>query len=486
MPKSLSWSDVPGEAASNFIPSAVNVVGGMAESFLHPIDTATNVAGLIRGGMQKALPDSVANFLIKNGVTPEARPQADALINLYTDRYGSEEGFKNAIAKDPASVLIDFATALQGSGALVRGAGLPRVGNAMIKGANYVDPVALTAKGIGKVASTVVPPVLGVTTGAGEMPIRRAYEAGKTYSPIAKSFQSAMRGKVDISDIVDIAKNSLKGIRKDNSMIYDANMHFIANDPTVLDFSNIQKAADDAFKIGTYHDKSLSPTTATTRRKIESVIKSWAEDDPAIYHTAAGLDALKKAIQSIGKSLEPRTPASAMASKVSNAIKDEIIKQHSGYKNVMENYSKATNEADDIEKTFSLGKKPAEDTTIRKLRSVARNNVYTNYGRRENLARRLDTESGNNHLMDKITGQALNNWAPRGLAGSTATLGSIVSAAMSPGLLLGLPLASPRLMGEASYYAGKGGGLLLDLFEGTHIDTATLNRLLYEMQQQQQ
>ena len=484
MPESLPWSDVPAEAASNFIPSLLNAGAGVAQTFLHPIDTATNVAGVIRGGMQKVLPDSVANFLIKNGITPEARPQADALINLYSNRYGSEEGFKNAIAKDPASVLMDFATVLQGSGALLKGAGATQAGNALSKASVYVDPVAGPITAAGNVTGKILPSVLGITTGAGEAPIRGAYSAGKEGSFIDDTFKAGMRGKSDVSSIVDTAKASLKTIRDVNSNAYKSGMRNIVNDPTVLNFNNIQNAADEAFKIGKYYDKSLNPTTATTQRKIEAVIKSWAEDDPAIYHTAAGLDALKKAVQSIGESVEPRTPASKMGKAVSDAIKDEIIKQHPGYKEVMAEYSKNTKEANDIEKTFSLGKKPAEDTTIRKLQSVSRNNVYTNYGRREQLARKLDRYSGN-ELLPSIYGQALNNWAPRGLAGTGATIGGVISAAMSPGLLAGLPLTSPRIVGELSHAAGKTSGLLNKLFEGANIDPATLNRMLFLLQQEQ-
>ena len=58
--------------------------------------------------------------------------------------------------------------------------------------------------------------------------------------------------------------------------------------------------------------------------------------------------------------------------------------------------------------------------------------------------------------MEKLAGQALSAWAPRGLgrvvAGGTAAAGYI-----DPSMLALLPLQSPRVMGEAAYYAGKFG-----------------------------
>jgi hypothetical protein len=72
--------------------------------------------------------------------------------------------------------------------------------------------------------------------------------------------------------------------------------------------------------------------------------------------------------------------------------------------------------------------------------------------------------AGATHLLTKLSGQALNSIMPRGIgklaasgaAGMSAIgLGTgMVPLAMAAGAVL--PFASPRIMGEAAYYAGKG------------------------------
>lgn len=51
----------------------------------------------------------------------------------------------------------------------------------------------------------------------------------------------------------------------------------------------------------------------------------------------------------------------------------------------MKNYENASNLIREIEKTLSLNPKASIDTALRKLQSVMRDNVNTNYGKRGDL-----------------------------------------------------------------------------------------------------
>jgi hypothetical protein len=151
----------------------------------------------------------------------------------------------------------------------------------------------------------------------------------------------------------------------------------------------------------------------------------------------------------------------------------------------MKAYSEATDQIKEIEKALSLGKKASVDTAMRKLQSLMRNNVQTNYGQRLNLARQLE-EAGGGQLMPALAGQALSELTPRGLQRATSLPTSL--GAFSVG---GLPAAiaygaasSPRLVGGAAYGAGVGARGLLDVQRRLpEIDYPTMFNLLYQSQQ---
>lgn len=120
------WPDVPGNALRN-LPKSIQGVGqGVIDTVTHPIDTAQGMLDLANAGMQKILPESV------NRLMPESTrgnpEKLDAVGKFYADRYGSEEGIKQALSKDPAGVLMDATTLLSlGSAAIKPFAGKGRL-----------------------------------------------------------------------------------------------------------------------------------------------------------------------------------------------------------------------------------------------------------------------------------------------------------------------------------------------------------------------
>ena len=124
----------------------------------------------------------------------------------------------------------------------------------------------------------------------------------------------------------------------------------------------------------------------------------------------------------------------------------------------MSGYEKASKNIKEIERTLSLGDKKSSDTALRKLQSTMRNNVNTNYGKRADLVKQLE-DAGATNISEKLAGQALSSWTPRGLGSIVAGgAGAAGVATLNPLLALPVAMQSPRLMGEASYYAGKTAG----------------------------
>jgi hypothetical protein len=127
------------------------------------------------------------------------------------------------------------------------------------------------------------------------------------------------------------------------------------------------------------------------------------------------------------------------------------------YKKAMGEYETAIQLEDEIKKALSLNDKASADTAIRKLLSITRNNVQTNYGTRIEMVKALE-ESGGADIIPKVAGISMNPIAPRGLgARSVATL-NLASAPVTGGVpwqLGTLPFQSPRLVGEVAHTTGK-------------------------------
>jgi len=123
----------------------------------------------------------------------------------------------------------------------------------------------------------------------------------------------------------------------------------------------------------------------------------------------------------------------------------------------MKSYTDASETIREIEKSLSLGNKSSADTAMRKLQSLMRDNVNTNFGMRTRVGRQLE-EQGGNMMMPGLAGQSLQSLAPRGIQGATA-IGQTGVAGMIGGIpaAIGSAVASsPRAVGEAAFITGVG------------------------------
>lgn len=357
----------------------------------------------------------------------------------------------------------------------LRGVGGGAVGGASV---GAVDPLQtgtgavlgagtpLAILGAGKAGSLMGDAVigsLGVTTGAGGDAVREAFKAGKNG---ATAFLENMRPNgAGFDDVVAKAKQGLMNMKLEKNAQYRSGMLDISRDKSVLDFAPIDKAVKDISSMGSYKGVQIDKNSSATVQEIVEKVNEWKALDPAEYHTPEGLDALKQAISDIRDTTQPSTQARRAVDQVYNAVKDEITKQAPVYSKVMKGYAESAKTINELERTLSLSDKAPTDTSVRKLQSVLRNNAQTSYGNRQDLVNLLQSQGGVD-VMPDLAGQALNSWMPRGMSGafqkgSIPILGSY-SAATNPiglaALAAYLPLASPRLVGEAAYKAGKVAG----------------------------
>ena len=154
----------------------------------------------------------------------------------------------------------------------------------------------------------------------------------------------------------------------------------------------------------------------------------------------------------------------------------------------MKEYSDALDTIKEIKRTLSLDpKKSSVDTAIRKLQSIMRDNVNTNYGQRMKLARQLEDVGGEKFIAE-LAGQQFSSAMPRGI--NQAVLPAMAATAVAtgggsiPGAIGTLAMGSPRIVGEGAnltgYIMGKLDKLPVPSYEGIN----GLLQILYQTQAQ--
>jgi hypothetical protein len=470
--KPMGYGEMLGQAVVNTPASAGRMVSGLYEAVTSPVQTISGLMDVAAGGLQNVLPKPVTDFINQFETNPEAAQRAvntaNAMGGMYKERYGTLEGIKNTIATDPVGVAGDLSTLLAGGAGLARGAGAiagpGRVGSAISSVAdklstasNVTNPINAMVKAPGiayDLASALTKQGLSLKTGVGTEPITQAVKAGREGNA---TFVENMRGQVPITQVLDDAKTNLAKMNLDKQKDYRSGMVNIKSDKSVLDFAGIDKAIKDAENMAYFKGKIKDKTAASVLSNIKDKVSDWKKSDPAEFHTPEGMDNLKQSLwEDFGKlGMEEKTAFSA-GKQVYDAVKNQISTQAPEYSKVMKNYTEATDQIKEIERALSLGNKASADTAMRKLQSLMRNNVNTNYGQRLELAKQLEAMGGN-EMMPALAGQAMNEFTPRGLQRATAGPEAFLAYSAGGPLLAAADLAasSPRLVGEAAYKYGQ-------------------------------
>lgn len=499
-PKSYTTGEALISGAKQFLPSTGRLLKGAGQAIIHPINTIDTLSTLGAGAVNKVLPPSWQEAskrfdaaLLGRDKAQEFETQANELANAvgkdYVNKYGSYEGFKRAFAEDPASILADASTVLTGGGAALKAGGLTKAADVVNQAAKVTNPLYLAGKaiqGATYIPSHLTKSTLGVTTGVGKAPIEEAIKAGEqNVLSGTTTFAENMRNPAR-SDAVDIARQALDNIRQAKNQQYRGGMVDISKDKSILNFDDIDLAKLNTEGIGTYKGKVVNERAADAMNQVKSAINEWKNADPAEFHTPEGMDKLKQKIGGILESLpyEQGTARTAVQNMY-NAVKNTISKQAPTYSKVMADYSEASDLIKEIEKSLSLGKKSSADTAMRKLQSIMRNNVTSNYGQRAGAAEEL-INAGATELKPALAGQSMSAILPRGLGGQLETYGGGAAALMNPSVLLGAPFASPRAMGELLYKYGQAKGLGKKALNQVPLSVDQANKigtLLYQMNQ---
>lgn len=468
----MGWGETLLSGVEAMPRSTVGVVSDVYEAATSPVETGKSIIKLMSGGLQNMLGDNISNFvneqgqLIGLGDDSADKELASAFGKFYTDKYGSEESIKNAIATDPASVLGDAATLIMGGGGAISKLGkiskapkITQTGAALSKTASYVDPLSLTAKsigGAGYLGSQVAKHTAGVASGVGNVPLEQAYRAGLKGGDIQEMFLANLKGDVPMDHALQIAKDNLDKMKIQKQDQYKQNQKEWKGDEHQLSFDDIDASLAKADNIVGFKGQMVDPVATKALDEIRKVINQWKQLEPSEFHTPEGIDALKQAVWAKveGIPFENRK-ASAVGKNVYHSIKNTIAKQSPSYAKAMKEYTESSEMINEIQRALSLGDKASIDTSLRKLQSLMRDNTSTNYGNRQKLADKLE-QAGKQEFMPALAGQTLKQVEPRGIARAT-TLPTAGGAALYDPIagVTALGMSSPRLTGTMSNIAGN-------------------------------
>lgn len=219
----MDWSEVGSRAIRNLPSSALTAAKG-----LNPVTMLTGTSSLLVGIMRKAgLRDDVNSdpaviaarkggnawqqYYAQRGIakgpgaaekarqnvlkTAQSRidqaNQADQALNglfdMYGKRYGSMAGFKEALATDPVSVLMDASTVLGGAGAGARLAKLGKTADVLGKAAEVTNPLSVPLAGT-KIGAKLTGQAVGLVR---RVPENKIFANGKFTPAAADALKTA-------------------------------------------------------------------------------------------------------------------------------------------------------------------------------------------------------------------------------------------------------------------------------------------------------
>lgn len=434
--------------------AGVNVGAGMLQNaVVAPVANITGAVSELVGQGAPGTAESVSQAVMNRfGRQPQSQLESDYgqnVANAFASSKleglpwaGNELGQIARATPQAGPGIRAVANAVRNEAGLVKAAAAP-AGRAVVNVGGKM--IAVPAK--------IAQELAGFTTGVGPESFAQAFKAGaKGDTTLAAN----MRGQIPIEQVLTDAKQGLSNIQDANSLAYKTAKTGWAADKTKLDFAPIDAAyqkLDDTLNVNGHSMIGTAERAKIT--EVKDVLDEWRGDSSS--HTTLGLDALKRRLDAIYPDNYNQTQAQRVITGTRNAVKDAIVQQAPEYADAMKNYETQLGVIREIQKALSLGNKTAADTALRKLQSLTRNNVNTNYGYRQGLADQL-AQQGGVDVMPAVAGQSLSSWTPRGLARLGAEGGGVAAALTQPSFLPALLTTSPRLMGEAFYGAGKVAG----------------------------
>jgi hypothetical protein len=458
------WGEVLTEGAGNFLPSAGNLIKNTASAvFQHPIETAKGIGQIGTGALSKI------QGALGEQQDPEEKASQEAVLNSiwdhYKDQYGSEEGFKRAVATDPASIAMDIGSiAVPSLGTGLKAAGIGETALRAVNAARMVDPIQAATRLSGRVASGVVnkgiiPAVTktqsiasGVPTSALDL-IRTSAEAAKKDPAALEAVQRGIAtGGEGAGDALDMLDRATAEAHQTASAKFAADAPSLRTAP--LPMNKIVDALDDLHNAVGYNPvrQSAIYTTGRNLNQINEVTRRIRaiQADPSLT-TAERLHVLKKSIDEAigGTEGTTKNQMQKIRSSVSETIKDAAPQ----YENMMQGWMDLMDQIKNIRSGFGSDKMGDANRVARLLKSMAN-------PEKMQILRGLSGTPSGKYLPHLIAGKLASDWLPSSsYMFKEAPLAAGLAYALHPGLIpaaaAGAAMGSPRLAAMSQMAMGR-------------------------------
>jgi len=431
----LTTGEMFKSAARNFLPSTFEGLSGTVEAAVHPIDTVKAVGQLWKGVASKAF-----NYEKDPEKKKDTESSLDYLIDHYSNTYGSIDGFKKAFATDPFSILMDVVT-IGSLGALAPGT----VPGKILLTASKLDPIQMSAKLAGKLASTGTSVTRGLQSAASGVDYSAldiANDVGRFgNSAQREAYKHALSGKANAADIADRLSAAADAARTQRSLDYLQGRAGLMNaSPSFADVDAAVQAARQNLSIRGNNFGGFNEAHAAIN-EAERLVNNARRLNPNLLDQ----DTLKRALYDMRV---PHGAAQNSIDSIAAAVKKSIADVDPYYLQIMENYRDASNKIKDF-KTSGAGAGltdvQALTRALKSLKSDAKTDVL------KSLSAYDET------VVPMLAGYAAKDLfrggAP-GLGGAAASVGlyGLVHPAAGIASLAG---GSPRLSSAIQYGAGR-------------------------------
>lgn len=413
----------------------------------------------------------------------------NAILDDYATRYGSKQGFLRAVAKDPASILMDASALLTGgssaaagatskvakgaaaAGDVARAERLTGVSRGLEKArdvANLIDPIQLALKTAkvplaGARIPDAVPLVGGKRTpslmGAGRMIgsqasgvpqriLQEVNDIARNGTPEQRKVLADMqREGADHTQVVRYAEEGLKGARDARQAAYQADMR---NRPAPVNFAEPGRKIQDLrnqmtlqLQNGTIPVSQDALDFLDTADVRLQAIASEPINSPA--RSVIGADKFKQSIADLGESVRGNAQAYRVAQELRQSIWDAISRADPQYARIMGEYEDASNIIDTM-KGMGVGRQNISDETVLKRLLKATSPAQ------QKVIDEMAQHSPN--LRPAIAGAATSKFQPSGArAIGLGSLGWMFGS--WPHVLAAAAAASPQLQGKIQRWAGS-------------------------------
>jgi hypothetical protein len=480
-----------GEVAMRGVQALPSSLGKMAGDIGYAVTHLPEAGGALLNLGEGAVSKTAGALGFEQDKAQKAKSETtlDALFSEYAKRYGSMEGFKEAVATDPVSVFTDLATVIPGVGASAKAAGLTKVAK-VLDTAKYLDP--LTAAGAA--TNAVMTPALGIakqglglSTSMGKQALDWAQEVGRSGD---KSMQNDLLrfsyGNADPSDVINAVKGSISEKKAAASKEFTDRKSSLAT--KALPVTELQGAISNAANelqplvdgkgnvySGRGYDDELNALL-----KADQIVKANKD------FSAAGMHELKVSIRNVfNKSGVFNSPKSGLLNEVLNSIKRTIDNVDPKYQKMMDFWADHMDEINNITDTVGkMGRKGSVYHLAKLLKDLRG-------GKNKSIIDDLSKMPSGKNLKAMLAGASMRELFPNWLQQANPLLQTLGGVGVGTGAAFGMiphiagtiAASSPRLVGSAMYGAGlaqRAGKAATDALRVPGLAAATLGDIAQE------